>query len=341
MTMNIKKARISSPQRVKAVYGVGVDIGATYIRVALADGKGDIVDKMTEPTVKTGESLDLTHQIIRMIKALLENNSVGKECLIGIGVGTIGPLDLKKGAIINSPNLPFKEVPLLEPLEKAFEVRVKILNDCTAAVVGEKIFGADKGLDNIVYITISTGIGGGAYVDGHLLIGKDGNAAEIGHMVVDPEGLLICGCGKRGHWEAYCFGANIPRYARILLSRKAGIESSLVYKYAEGDLRNLTAKIIYGAAREGDEVALEIVEKINTYNAVGVTNVINVYDPELITLGSSVVLNNVDLVVEAIKEKVGGYVMNRLPEIRVTPLAGDVVLYGAIARTGSLKYVPF
>ncbi|RLE70709.1 MAG: ROK family protein [Thermoprotei archaeon] len=329
--MDIKETNSHFWAKDGTMYGVGVDIGATYTRVVLADEKGNFIDRISEATIKTGDGLSLTYQIIRMIEQILERNDIKCQDLMGIGIGSIGPLDIKRGVIINPPNLPFKEVPLSEPLNKAFNVEVKVFNDCTAAVVGERIFGAGKGLDNVVYITISTGIGGGAYVDGHLLIGKDGNAVEIGHMVVDPQGLRKCGCGKRGHWEAYCSGANIPKYARILLNERDNLEKSLIYEYVRGNLEDLTAKMIYDAAKRDDRLALEIIEKVNIFNAIGVANVINIYDPELITLGGSVVLNNIDLVVKPIKDMIKEYAMNRIPEIKVTPLAGDVVLYGAVA----------
>ena len=134
----------------------------------------------------------------------------------GIGVASIGPLDLKRGGIASPANLPYRFIPLVKPLEEASGSKVALMNDANAAVLGERRFGAGKEHPDLVFITLSTGIGGGAIVDGHLLIGKDGNAAEIGHMVVDSEERLTCGCGRRGHWEAYCSGRNLPNLAALL-----------------------------------------------------------------------------------------------------------------------------
>jgi len=316
---------------VYVLYGIGIDIGASYTRVALADEKGTILEKIAEPTIKTGEGTNLTMQIIAMIKKILTIHNVRSKDLAGIGIGSIGPLDLKRGFILKTPNLPFEKVPLRDPLEREFGVDVKILNDCTAAVVGEKFIGAGKNVDNLVYVTISTGIGGGAYVDGHLLIGKNGNAVEIGHMIVDPEGLLICGCGKPGHWEAYCSGSNIPRYAKFLLNRMGNWQSSLIYEMTNGDLGKLNAKIVYDAARKNDKIATAIVEKITRFNIIGIANTIEAYDPELLTIGGSVALKNVDLVIEPLVQEVKKHVMIEPPEIKATPLGDEVVLYGAIA----------
>ncbi len=310
---------------------IGIDLGATNLRVVLGDSKGRILKRTSEKTVRVGDEFAVSNQIIRMIKSIVTKEELSK--VKGIGIGTIGPLNLKEGAIVNTPNLPFKYIPLRKPLEQEFDLPVYIANDCVAAVIGEHYYGAGKGIKNHVYITISTGIGGGVYVDGHVLVGKDGNAHEIGHMVIDYEGRLVCGCGKRGHWEAYCSGANIPNFARLLMSQmnKKEVENSLLFKLTNGDLSKLTAKMIYDSAKQGDKVALRIVEEVGRLNAIGFANVINVYDPELITVGGSVALNNPKLIMEPILKYVGDYTINRLPKIMLTPLAGDVVIYGALA----------
>lgn len=311
---------------------IAVDIGATNLRVVVGTPEGKIIKKIVERTVREGDELAVSNQIVRMINSILSREDLKK--VEGIGIGTIGPLDLKRGAIVNTPNLPFEYIPLRDPLEEKFHLPVYIANDCVAAVIGEHYYGAGKGLKNHVYITISTGIGAGVYVDGHVLVGKDGNAHEVGHTVIDMDGKLVCGCGKRGHWEAYCSGANIPRFARYLIEvekRFKNIEESLLYEFTNGDFSRLTAKMIFDAAKKGDKVALAIVKEIGRLNAIGFANVVSVYDPELITVGGSVVLNNPELTLPYIKENIGDYTINRLPEIKITPLAGDVVIYGALA----------
>jgi len=310
-------------------YAIGVDIGATNLRVAFGDNRGKIYKRITERTPTTGDELAISHRISEMIKNLLTRGELEK--VKGIGIGTIGPLDLKRGAIVNTPNLPFKYIPLREPLQETFKLPVYILNDCVTAVVGERYFGIGKGVDNLVYITLSTGIGGGVYVDSHLLIGKDGNAHEIGHIVIDYEGRLVCGCGKRGHWEAYCSGKNIPNFVKLLMKDRGRkeVEKSKLFKLVnEG---RLTAKDVFDSAKGGDQFAREVVEEIGRLNAIGFANVTNVYDPELITVGGSVALNNPKLVIEPIRRYIDEYVINRTPKIEITPLGGDIVLLGALA----------
>jgi glucokinase len=313
-------------------FAVGVDLGATNVRVALGDEKGHILARLSERTNLTGGREGVSRQIVRMIRSLPYEGFKPEE-VRGVGIGSFGPLDLKRGAIVKPANIPFDFVPLVKPIEKEFKVPVRLLNDCAAAVMGEKVYGVGKGVQNLVYVTISTGIGGGVYVDNHLLIGKDGNAHEIGHITIDLEGRLTCGCGKRGHWEAYCSGRSLPNYVQLLLKgmNPKKVEKSLFMRLAEGDIRNITSKMLYDAAKEGDALSMEIVEKVGELNAMGFASVINVYDPELITVGGAVVLRNTDLIMKPIKRHVSEYTINRVPNIIITPLGDDAVLYGALA----------
>ena len=299
-----------------------VDLGATRVRVAHGDESG-LRGRLVEATdIKRGPQ-GITKQIIRMIRALGVEPSA-------IGIGSIGPLNLQKGSIINTPNIPFKNIPLAKPLADFFKVPVRMLNDCCAAVLGEQTYGAGRGLKNIVYVTFSTGLGGGAIVDDHLLLGKDGNAHEIGHLTIDPDSELVCGCGCRGHWEAYCSGANIPNYAKVLIGRK-------ILEGGSKTGENLTvstwktAEDVFSDARRGDKFALLVVDKIGEINSIGFADIVNVYDPDLITVGGSVALNNPDMILEPIKRGIGEHVINRIPEIKITTLGEDAVLYGSLA----------
>jgi len=312
---------------------IGVDLGGTNVRVALGRRNGTIEKKLVEKTEKGRGPEGVSEQIARMIRSAL-----GKEISLreieGIGIGSAGPLDIKRGGLMKPTNLPFDFVSLVKPLEEEFNLPVILLNDCVAAVVGEKYFGIGREHDDLVYVTISTGIGGGVYVDGHLLIGKDGNAHEIGHFTIDFEGKLTCGCGRRGHWEAYCSGSGIPNYARLIieedgLMRVSG--SHLIEGIIKNGYADVTAKTIYDYAKADDRVAKIIVEKIGVLNAIGFGCVVDAYDPSLITVGGSVTLNNPNLIIDSIKRHLNKYARNRVPEITLTPLGEDAVLYGALA----------
>jgi glucokinase len=246
-----------------------------------------------------------------------------------IGVGCIGPIDKKNGCISNTPNLPFKKIPIIPPLKKTFGVPVNMMNDGAAAVLGEKMFGAGRESNNIVYVTLSTGIGGGAIVDGNLLIGKNGNAVEIGHFTINPKSDIICGCGCPGHWEAYSSGNNIPKFAKKILKEKED-EEIFGDEIKEFNLENITAKEIFASAKQGNKIAAHIVQKIGEVNTVGFANLVAAYDPEVVTIGGSIALKNPDLILNPISNNIKDYLLTEKPEIIITPLKEDVVLYGAL-----------
>ncbi|MEE8354657.1 MAG: ROK family protein [Candidatus Bathyarchaeia archaeon] len=306
---------------------LAVDIGATNIRVASGDPSG-LRSRLSEGTDRGNGPLGVSAQIIRMAHEL------GMGSVESVGVGSIGPIDISSGSIVDTPNFPFKEIPVTGPLREEFHAPVSLLNDCAAAVLGERRFGAGRGLDNLAYVTLSTGLGGGAIVDGHLLIGKDGNAVEVGHITIDPGSPLICGCGSPGHWEAHSSGSSIPSFVRRSLREED--KGSSLYMLAGGGLEELNAEALFGAAKAGDATALRIVEELGKVNAVGFANVVNAFDPELITIGGSIALNNPELILEPILENIGRHLLNREPRIMITPLGEDVVLYGAVSRAISL-----
>ena len=312
---------------------VGVDLGATNVRVALGEENGTIIRRLKESTIKDRGAMGISEQIIRMIRSL----QPGKEWvsnLQGIGIGSAGPLDIKSGGLVNPANINFPFVPLVEPLRETFGLNTYLLNDGLSAVMGEKFFGLGKNHENLGYITISSGIGGGIFVDNHLLLGKDGNATEIGHLTIDFEGRLICGCGRRGHWEAYCSGTGIPNYAKLLLNEflkeNSDIKSSLL-ETVNGNYDNITSKMIFNAAKAGDKFSMEVVTKIGILNAIGFASVLDAYDPSLITVGGSLALKNEKLVLEPIRQEINKHAINRVPEICITKLGDEVVLYGALA----------
>jgi glucokinase len=314
----------------EARLGVGVDLGATRIRVCVGDSKGNVAWKASRIMPIPDRVEDYVEQIIDAI-SWAARQVPETSILEGIGVASAGPLDLKKGGMAAPANLPYKFVPLVGPLQESFRVDVALMNDCNSAALGERRFGVGKEHENLVYVTLSTGIGGGAIVDGHLLIGKDGNAAEIGHLVVDPTGRLTCGCGRKGHWEAYCSGKNIPRLAMLIAREEQGTKDIERLE----DLLNVAGPVdsaaILRAAAEGNGFGMRVAEEMGKLNALGFANAVNLFDPSLITIGGGVALNNRELVLRPIAELVPQYSINRTPEIMITPLGDDAGLLGALS----------
>ena len=177
--------------------------------------------------------------------------------------------------------------------------------------------------DDMVYLTLSTGIGAGVAVDGQVLRGWGGNVGEVGHFVVDPEGDRTCGCGRAGHWEAYAAGANVPDYARSLAEEFQG-ETDLPL-----DADDFTAEDFFELA--GSDVFADLlVHRIARWNAQGIANLIHAFAPSIVSIGGSVALENPDLVIDPIRDRLPPLITTRVPEIRETPLGNDAVLDGAL-----------
>jgi len=316
------------------MYSIAIDHGSTYTRAALVDNEYHIMLKIKEKSTREGNGA-VCRQIEGMIDSILGKITQEQQKKIrGIGVASFGVIDMKGGAIIvGGTDRPFEYIPLVKSLSTKFKLHVYVLNDCIAGVIGEHEFGAGKGIDNLVYITISTGIGCGVYIDGRPIFGKDGNAHQIGHMTIDCQGNLKCSCNKYGHWEAYCSGERIPNLLRMKFKamNEDRIKNSMLYKMVGGDFSKLETKTFFEAAKAKDDLSLEIIDEIGKLNAIGFANVINVYDPSLITVGGTVVMMNKNLLINPMKKYIGDYVLNRMPKIRITPLGEDICLYGAAA----------
>lgn len=301
-------------------YAIAVDLGATNSRVALVDQRGKIIKKLRRPTPREGaRGTVITAALTEMIQKLMTTVPPDTH-FQGIGISSIGPLDYKKGGPRNSPNIPFSFVPLVPPLKAQFSLPVLLLNDANAGVLAEHHFGAGKRIKNLVYVTLSTGIGGGAIVDGKLLFGRGGNAAEVGHLIVDTTYNLPCACAKGiGHWEAYASGRTIPRFfSEWTRAHKEKIEFNA-----------RDAETIFKKANEGNAMARAFLDELGRVNGRAVSDLIVAYDPELITFGGSVALHNSNVIIHGIKKYAEHYLAR--PAITITSLGEDITLLGAAA----------
>ncbi|ABN70603.1 glucokinase [Staphylothermus marinus F1] len=306
-------------------YYLAIDIGATNTRIAIGSRNG-IINKITYRTPREGNELSIPVKIYEEIK---KNYGKYIDQIKAVGIGTIGPIDLRRGRVVNTPNLPIHTFELRDPLMEWLKKPVYVLNDAVSGAWGEKFFGLGRNYSNIVYITMSTGIGGGAIVNDHLLLGKMGNAHEIGHIVVKYDSDIKCGCGGYGHWEAYAGGANIPRTARVLAEKyKPLIETEAYREALRGEL---TPPKLFEYFRRNDLFAKYVVEEIIDASAAGLATTINLYDPEVVTIGGSIYLYNQDILKEPIIRKALKHLVTEPPIIDTTPLGGDIVLYGALA----------
>jgi glucokinase len=301
----------------KEIPVVAVDLGATVTRVAIVGPGGEILVRATSPTPRPGGSPGvIPRHLAGLIRRLLAETGVPSPAAIGISA--CGPVDHRKGSVVRPPNLPFPEIPLVEPLAAEFGVPVRLANDCHAGVLGEVTCGAGAGVPDLVYVTLSTGIGGGVISGGRLVLGREGNAAEIGHFHVDSTWNLPCGCGATGHWEGYASGRFLPRFfARWC--ETAG--------HSPTDRGDVSAGEIFSRARAGDPAALGFLGALGVVNGRGISDVIVAYDPSLVILDGSVILRNEDLLLPGLLPHVDRFLS--LPEIRLTALDGLAPLLGA------------
>lgn len=303
---------------------LGIDVGATNLRVGLVSDDGLVIKYVKSKTPRKGDKETVANEVIKLIYML------GKDTLSrieGVGVGTIGPLNIRSGEVINTPNNPIRNFALLEPLKNKLELPTYVVNDCVAAVWGEYLWGVGRGKENVVYLTLSSGIGAGAIVDGHILLGKEGNAHEVGHIVLNYSSGIKCGCGGLGHWEALASGSNLHN-----------LVSEVIHKIAEGsstELKELVRRYsdprtLFALWREGDRYSSLIVDELKKIDAAGIASVINVYDPEVLSVGGSIAINNRDFMREVFN-RVKDYVTNSLPKLVITPFRDLAVVVGAAA----------
>ncbi|GAB6879462.1 ROK family protein [Halorubrum gandharaense] len=308
------------------MYYAGVDLGATNVRAVVGDESATVLGSDARGTPRGPNGIAVTEAVLGVLRGACEEAGIDPREVVAAGIGSIGPLDLAAGAVENPANLPdaIERIPLTGPVGELLGTdEVYLHNDTNAGVIGER-FHAERNPDDMVYLTISSGIGAGVAVDGNVLSGWDGNAGEVGHMTLDPHGFMTCGCGHDGHWEAYCSGNNIPRYAREL-HEEDPIDTALPV----GD-PDFSAVDVFEHAGE-DTFADHVVDQLAHWNAMGIANVIHAYAPLVVSVGGAVALNNPDRTLEPIREKLADMVFINVPEIRLTDLGDEVVVKGALA----------
>lgn len=261
---------------------LGVDLGGSKILTVVADSNGKILSRDQIVTPAAGGHEVVIGAILESAGRALEGAKMTITELDAIGVGAPGILNPETGILFTSPNLPgWHNVPLRDIIERDLGKKTFLLNDANAAALGELHFGAGRGSSHFIYITISTGIGGGIIINGNLYTGACGTAGEVGHMTINDKGLL-CNCGNRGCWETLASGTAMAREARCRI--KEGAESSIL-DYAGGDIEKVTAEAVNIAAEHGDDLADELIARTGYYIGVGLANLINIFNPERIVIG--------------------------------------------------------
>lgn len=305
---------------------IAADIGGTQIRVAVYPENGHTpIQQKRIPTSGQGTAVERLTGLIRELWP-----TEGQ--VLAISVGAPGQVDPQAGIILAAPNIAeWKNLPLRYELESSFHVPVFLNNDANLAALGEWKYGAAQGYHNVIYITISTGIGGGVILNDQLLVGQRGLATEIGHVVILPDGPM-CGCGQRGHLEALSSGTGIANYFNEELAK--GRTSSLPAEPRP------TARDISNAAASGDPLAREAFERAGYYMGIGLSNYLHLFNPSLIVIGGGVA-NSGDIYWKPMRASMEKYVLfpAYLQDLSIVPaaLGDDCGLLGALALVHTQK----
>jgi glucokinase len=262
---------------------IGVDLGGTNVRAALITREGEILAQARRPSFQDYPASATLGAIVEACREVIQEGGTRAGEIRGVGIGLPGIMDSLSGVCFWSPNFPhWKDVPIGPTVSSGLELPVFILNDAKCAGLAELLYGAGKGVRNMVMITLGTGIGGAFVVDGRLLLGPNGSIGEVGHHTVQPDGRQ-CGCGNYGCWEALCARDAIIECAERKL--QAGRPSRL-REIAPRD--GVTPELVSQAAAAGDPLAREVLDQIGFYVGVGVANLINMLNPERFVIGGGI-----------------------------------------------------
>ncbi len=280
------------------MYYLGIDLGGMSIKAGLCDEEGNILVQESCPTVRDEDGDRITKDMAELCLRVLAKGGVRPEELEYAGIASPGTNDSERGVIVYACTLPFLHYPIAEKLSELTGIKkIYIDNDANAAAKGEATFGAAKGYKDSVFLTIGTGVGGGIIVDGKILSGFNFAGAELGHTVIIHNGKP-CTCGRKGCLECYASATALMEQTREKMEQR---KDSLMWKLCDGKIENVDGRTAFDAMRAGDEAAKEVVDTYIGYLACGVTNFINVFQPEVFSIGGGI-SNEKDALLEPLKK---------------------------------------
>ena len=306
-------------------YIYGIDIGGTTVKMGLFDEKGDMLENWEIVTRKENNGENILPDIVKSIKEKNTEKSIETDDILGIGMGVPGPIT-EDGRVLKCANLGWGIFSVADEMSKLTGVeKVKVGNDANVAALGEQWRGGGRGFDNIVMVTLGTGVGGGIIMDGKILTGENGAAGEIGHITVNPKETLTCGCGCKGCLEQYSSATGVIRMAKERL--EASDKPSELRKFAADEIGG---KEVFDAYKAGDELAAEAVNEFAIYLGMGLGNVASVVDTQAFVIGGGLSKNG-PVVIDIVKEQYKKNVMFALKntEFRLAELGNDAGIYGA------------
>lgn len=302
-------------------YCFGVDLGGTTVKLGLFNQEGEILDKWEIPTRTENQGSYILEDIAAAISQKKEEKKLAKEDVIGVGIGVPGAVS-EDGVVYQAVNIGWDEVALCEIMEQKLGIQVRAGNDANVAALGEMWCGGGKGYQNIVLVTLGTGVGGGIIVNGSILTGSTGAGGEIGHIHIADGEEDVCGCGNHGCLEQYASATGIVRLAN---RRLKGSSEDSVLRGTE-----VTAKAVFDAVKAGDQVACEIAEQFGDYLGKGLAAVAAVVNPQAFVIGGGVSKAG-DILCEYVRTAYNKYVFKgcRKVDFKLATLGNDAGICGA------------
>ena len=300
----------------------GIDIGGTAVKAGLFNTEGKILNQWDFSTQRTEDGKDILRDVAKFIKAKIEELQIPVESVMGVGVGIPGPVT-DEGQVLMLANLGLANFNIEKEMSEMTGLKVKAGNDANVAAMGEYWMGGGKGYKNLVLVTLGTGVGGGIILNGHILSGSNGAAGEIGHIHVNDVETGSCGCGKKGCLEQYASATGIVKLAKMYL---AETEEPSALRGCD----DISAKMIFDCAKDGDKLSMKAVEKACYYLGLAMAHIAQVVDPEAFVIGGGVSKAG-DILTEKIKKYYNEYVIESLKnkEFKLATLGNDAGIYGA------------
>lgn len=310
------------------MYYIGIDLGGTNIAVGLVDENGKILHKDSVPTLREREYQEIVKDMAMLTLKVIKDAGVDIKDVKSIGVGCPGTPNSKEGILVYANNLKFRNVPMRAEMQKYIDLPMYLDNDANVAGLAESVAGAAKGSRHSVTITLGTGVGGGVVIDGKVYSGFNDAAAELGHMVVVVDGEQ-CTCGRKGCWESYASATALIQQTKEAAQKNP---DSLINQLIGGDLSKIDAKVAFDAAKQGDETGKKVVDQYIKYIAEGLTNVINIFQPEIVAIGGGVCKEG-EYLLKPLRQLVreGVYSVEDVPQtqIKVAEMGNDAGIVGA------------
>ena len=314
-------------------YTIGVDLGGTNIAVGIVNQNYEILKKGSVPTLAQRGPEPIVHDMAELCKKLLAECEITMDDVTGAGIACPVTVNPATGIVEYANNIKFSDFPLVALFSKEMDMpaeNVKIGNDANLAALGEAVAGAAKGASSSVMITLGTGVGGGVILDGKMLMGCAFGGAELGHAVIEMNGRQ-CSCGRKGCFEAYCSATALVKLTKEKFEATSG---TLMHEMCENDVNRVGGKTAFAAMKKGDKAGAEVVEEFISYLACGVANLINIFQPEVFTIGGGVSGEGDNLLIP-LREKVSEQIYSKdkilKTDLRIATLGNDAGIIGAAA----------